>query len=126
MKVVGTFRRIGFRRWYERELLHSHANLVLLLLATLGLLGCAELWGQAAAVDDRLQLVAGALASAVIGLMALRRYLYLLQHAEFVADQASCSRCDTYAAFDPVGEDAAGGRMQVCCRRCGHRWHITL
>src|SRR5688572_6499494 len=42
MRVSQSIQRIGFRKWYERELLRSHANLVLLVMSTLALLGCAE------------------------------------------------------------------------------------
>lgn len=125
MSAVKTIRRLGFRKWYERELLHSHANLVLLLLASLGLLGAAEAYSKAAPLPDQLQVVAAALASAVIGVLALRRYLYLLNHAEFVANQADCERCGTYARWDPMA-DTPDGRLQVRCRHCGHQWHIDL
>jgi hypothetical protein len=126
MSAGKTIRRIGFRKWYERELLQSHANLVLLLLATLGLLGCAEAYSAQAALSDQLQVLAAALASAAIGLLALRRYLYLLNHAEFVANQATCARCDTYARLEMLEENVAANRLQVRCRKCGHQWPIEL
>ena len=126
MSAVNTIRRLGFRKWYERELLQSHANLVLLLLSTLGLLGCAEAYSSRLALADQLQIVAAALASALIGYLALRRYLYLLNHAEFVANQAVCKRCDTYARWDLVGEHNEGTCLQVRCRQCGHQWEIQL
>lgn len=126
MSAGKTIRRIGFRKWYERELLHSHANLVLLLLATLGLLGCAEAYSARAALSDQLQVLAAAVASAAIGLLALRRYLYLLNHAEFVANQATCERCDTYARLEMLDEHPAANRLRVRCRKCGHEWPIEL
>ena len=127
MNAVKTIRRLGFRKWYERELLQSHANLVLLLLACLGLLGAVEAYSVQAAFLDQLQIVAAALASGLIGLLALRRYLYLLNHAEYVANQADCSACGTYARFELVGEHAASAsNLQVRCRHCGHAWRIEL
>lgn len=126
MSAAQTVRRLGFRKWYERELLHSHANLVLLLLATIGLLASVEVFTSELPLLDQLQVLAGASASAVIGILALRRYLYLLNHAEFVADQAVCGHCDTYAKWDLLEERAAPARWRVCCRRCGHRWEIQL
>ena len=126
MSAAKTIRRLGFRKWYERELLQCHANLVLLLLATLGLLGCAEAYSAQAALTDQLQLLASAVAAAAIGLLALRRYLYLLNHAEFVANQAVCTNCDTYARWELIGERAAGTCLQVRCRKCGHQWDIHL
>ncbi len=126
MSAAKTIRRIGFRKWYERELLQCHANLVLLLLATLGLLGCAEAYSASLALGDRLQLLAAALASAAIGLLALRRYLYMLNHAEYVANQAVCEQCDTYARWDLLDELASGSRLRVRCRHCSHQWEIEL
>lgn len=126
MNAVRTIRRLGFRKWYERELLQSHANLVLLLLASLGLLGAAEAYSKTAPPLDQLQVAAAALASAVVGVLALRRYLYLLNHAEFVANQADCPHCGTYARWDLLGEPEESGRIEVRCRQCRHEWHIEL
>jgi hypothetical protein len=126
VSAAQTIRRLGFRKWYERELLQCHANLVLLVLAALGLLASAEVYSATQPLIDQLQVVAGAVASAVIGYYALRRYLYLLNHAEYVADQAICRVCDTYAKWELLGEEADGARLQVRCRRCAHRWTIDL
>lgn len=127
MSAVKTIQRLGFRKWYERELLQSHANLVLLLLSCLGLLGAAEAYSVRAALLDQLQTIAAAAASSVIGLYALRRYLYLLNHAEYVANQADCEVCGTYARFDLLGEPApSAASLQVRCRHCGHGWRIDL
>lgn len=127
MDAVTTIRRLGFRKWYERELLQSHANLVLLLLACVGLLGAAEVFSHRIALLEQIEVLASALASAVIGLYALRRYLYLLNHAEHVANQADCPNCGTYARFELVGEHAKGATsLQVRCRQCRHEWRIEL
>lgn len=127
MSAVRTIRRVGFRKWYERELLQSHANLVLLLLACLGLLGAAEAYTVHTPFIEQLQIVAAALASGAIGLLALRRYLYLLNHAEYVANQADCPSCGTYARFELVGEHAIDAKsLQVRCRHCQHAWGIEL
>jgi hypothetical protein len=126
MTTHQSIRRLGFRKWYERELLQSHAHLVLLVLATLGLLGCAETYTRRLEFLDQLQIVAAALASAAIGVFALRRYLYLLNHAEFVANQASCPACDTYARWDLDAERSTEARWRARCRHCQHLWDIEL
>ena len=126
MKAVQTIRRVGFRKWYERELLESHAHLVLLLLSTLGLLGSMEVYSLQLPIGSQLDVLACAVVSAVIGVWSLRRYLYLLAHAEFVADQAVCRGCETYAKWEiqEGAEEPAGERLHVRCRRCGHTWLI--
>jgi hypothetical protein len=126
MSAARTIRRIGFRKWYERELLQSHAHLVLLLLATVGLLTSLEIYDRALPLLDQLQVLASAVASAFVGYFGLRRYLYLLKHAEFVADQANCPACDTYARFELLQEHDEPARLRVRCRACGHPWEIRL
>ncbi len=124
MHLARGIRTLGFRKWYERELLQSHGHLLLTLLCTLGLLGAVEAAMSFTGWQDRLIDAVAALASAAIGLWSLRRYLYLLSHAEFVANQADCPQCGTYARFTLVGEPAEGRPAPVCCRQCQHRWAI--
>lgn len=120
-------RRIGFRRWYERELLQGHAHLVLLVLCALALLGSFEAWGEPGSpASGHLLLAACAAASALIGAWSIRRYLYLLHHAEFVADQASCRSCRAYGRWDVAADDAGERRLTARCRRCGGEWPILL
>lgn len=126
MKAAQTIRRFGFMKWYERELIQSHLHLVLLLMAAVGLLASAEVYGAQQALGDRLVTVACAFASAVIGVWALRRYLYLLMHAENVAHQAVCPSCQTYARWTLTGEDEQTQRLRVHCRACEHDWEIGL
>ncbi len=116
-------RRLGFRKWYERELLSSHAHLVLTLLASVALVGLLEVF-QSAGMQERLlhALLFGA--SGVIGIWALRRYLYLLMHAEELANQANCPDCGRYARFELVGEDRRSGAVEVRCRHCGRCWTL--
>ena len=126
MDAMQTMRRVGFRKWYERALLQSHVHLVLLLLSTVAQLAGAEVYSRDLPVGSQLSLLACVVASAAIGAWALRRYFQLLQHAEFVADQAACPQCDAYARWDITAEDVPHQTMQVCCRRCGNRWQIAL
>ena len=126
MPTGQTIRRVGFRKWYERELIQSHLHLVLLLLAAIGLLGSAEAYSIKLSAASQLTAIGCGLASAAIGLYALRRYLFLLCHAEFVADQAVCRHCDAYARWELLDETADGARLSVRCRRCEHRWKIDV
>lgn len=116
-------RRVGFRKWYERELLSSHAHMVLALLATIGLMASFEAF-QGASLGEKLMDVLFAIACGAIALWALRRYLWLLGHAEVIANQANCPQCDEYGRFTVVGEDRRIGLTRVCCRKCRHEWDI--
>ena len=126
MDAMQSIRKLGFRKWYERALLQSHLHLVLLLLSTFALLAGAEVYSRDLPASSQLTLLVCVLVSALIGYWALRRYFYLLHHAEYVADQAVCTQCETYGRWDITDEDAPNQRMRVCCRRCGNRWQITL
>jgi hypothetical protein len=125
MSTALAIRRLGLQRWYERELLRSHSNLVLLVLSAIGLLACAELYRDAATLHDQFKVVAWGAACAGVGVLALRRYLYRLNHAEFVANQAVCKACDTYAKLDIL--DASGTQvLRVRCRHCAHQWEMNV
>lgn len=121
-------RRHGFRKWYERELLSGHAHMLLAFLCVIGLMASIEAF-QDADLAGRLLDVAMVIVSALLGLWALRRYLYLLMHAESVANQATCGQCGVYGALEPHAESHSlrhRAESQVRCRRCGHRWTIQL
>jgi len=122
-RLADGVRRFGFRRWYERELLSSHAHLLLTLLCSIALIGMLEVF-KGGTLEEKLLDVLLFIASGAIGLWALRRYLYLLMHAEDVANQANCPACNAYARFDVVSEDRRLGHTGVRCRQCAREWSI--
>lgn len=124
MKLAEGIRRHGFRTWYERELLQSHAHLVLTFLCAVGLLAAFEAMGKFRSLLDQLTDMGALLLLGGGGLWALRRYLYLLSHAEAVAHQAVCTQCQTYGRLELLQSDATGEQVQVRCRHCAHVWRI--
>ena len=125
MKLAEGIRKHGFRKWYERELMQSHLHMLLLLLCTIGLLGAFEVFSRAAPLADQLSVVLSVIACAGIGVWAMRRYLYLLMHAEEVANQAVCSECQTYGRLAVTHEDGGSQQVGVRCKHCGHDWPIA-
>ena len=125
MKLADGIKKHGFRKWYERELLQSHAHLVLMILCVIGLLAAFEAaWRFRTWQDQAVDLLAGVICAA-IGLWALRRYLGLLSHAELAANQADCPKCQTYGRLELLNSDAASTTVAVRCRKCSHDWHIS-
>lgn len=149
MAIQQSIQRRGFRKWYEGQLLAGHSHLVLLLLCTLALLGAFEAFSEPGA--ERLLLVVAVLVAGVLGVWALRRYLFLLMRAELIANQAVCPQCKAYGRWqidepagaaraappapatgenegegddDDVGQGRGNHAMTVCCRKCSHRWRI--
>lgn len=116
-------RTVGFRKWYERELLSSHAHLLLTLLCAIALMATVELFHDGSATE-KLMNVGLFVVSGAVGLWALRRYLYLLLHAEYVAEQARCPHCAEYGRLSLVDEDRRSGTTRVRCRKCSHEWTL--
>ncbi len=126
MRLSDGIRRHGFRKWYERELLQSHAHLALTFLCAVGLFAAIEAAMHYTTLADRVIDAFAVLACGAIGVWALRRYLYLLMHAEHAAHQADCPQCGVYARFTLVEGTVAspGASVIVCCRECAHQWSI--
>jgi len=116
-------RQVGFRRWYERELLSGHAQLVLLLLCTVGFMACLELMSSLRGAERLLNAVYAVLCAGT-GVWALRRYLFLLMRAESIADQANCPACGTYGRLRVVEEHLQDQVLTVSCRQCHATWRI--
>ena len=125
MKLSDGIRKHGFRKWYERELLQSHAHLLLTFFCVIGLFAAFEALGRFRSLSDQLTDIVAILTCAALGVWALRRYLHLLMHAEVTAHQADCPQCKAYGRFKLEGESARDNSVQVCCNKCQHRWTIT-
>ncbi|MBL8312512.1 MAG: hypothetical protein JNK55_02090 [Rubrivivax sp.] len=126
MKLADGIRKHGFRKWYERELLQSHAHLLLCFLCVIGLFAAFEAAWRFEGGLDRLANLGAGLLCAATGLWALRRYLTLLNTAEAVANQAECPQCKAYGRLELLQSDATGEQVRVRCRGCGHGWRIGI
>ena len=116
-------RRIGFRRWYERQLIESHAWLVtcvlamILVTAGLELVSLEDGWRDF--VFDGL-LIGGGL---LLGWLAWMRYARILMVAEFIGGQANCPACEHYGfRCDPAQRH--GTAISARCPKCDHRWSV--
>lgn len=118
----------GFKRWYERQLIESHAWLVscflCLILAVSGLeiAGNAARWGK---VGGALLAALGAVGS----WFSYRRYRAMLDLAERLGEDATCPSCGRYARFEieqasPDGDAPENAEVRVAarCRHCETRW----
>ena len=121
--LAESVRRIGFRKWYERQLLSSHAHMVLAFLSVIALVGSMEAFRTATGELQDMN-VLYVVVSAVIGAWALRRYLFLLMRAEYTANQASCPDCGEYGRFRVVRQRPASQELDVCCHKCARKWLI--
>jgi hypothetical protein len=134
MQVADYIHRHGFRRWYERQLIESHAYLALAFVALILLLAGIEVMNDA---ESALQYVAVLFAAALGGtlmLVAWRRFTVLLTRAEQFGELATCKRCNAWGQFRVLGQETEpdddppeAGKphwLRVCCKQCGNEWRL--
>lgn len=124
-RLADGIRRVGFRKWYERELLSSHAHMILSVLSLVAMLASFEA-SRGASLVEQLADTVFVLLTAFICWWSMRRFLFLFMRAEGVANQASCGDCGEYGRFSVVGDNHAHGETQVRCRKCEHLWTICI
>ena len=135
MSAAEGITKFGFRRWYERQLIESHVYFVTCFLSMILVAACLE-QANWRVPDLDLALTAFYIVGGVaLCLMALRRYNYLLARAECLAQQSTCSRCNTYGVLQVIevprgrrGDADAGpyepGWIRVRCKKCAHEWKM--
>ena len=116
-------RRIGFRKWYERQLLSSHAHMILGFLSAVALVGSVEAYRTS--VADAGMYALFVVICAGVGAWAMRRYSFLMLHAEDTANQANCPDCGNYGRFKIVRAHAAQHDLDVRCDKCAREWVIS-
>lgn len=118
MEPADSIERLGFKRWYERQLIEGHAWLVTCILCALAIGAVLELTGF------RLSSIAGLVTLGFVylaGLFAwhsLKRYRAIMTQAERLSEQSTCKACRAYAAFSITAEQPMSAR----CLKCAHEW----
>jgi len=126
MNADDAIAHLGFRRWYGRQLLESHACLVIcflcMILLAVFLQAALPTGGTPASVANLLT----ALGVAAIGVWSWSHYRVVSARAGRYGQVAHCEHCGTYGRFDIEGS-GTGARvgeplLRVRCRQCRHRW----
>ncbi len=128
-------RKRGFRRWYERQLVESHAYLLTGFLALILLLAGFEVMGELRGAPIYYVAIVGVAAAAgMLMWVAWNRFTVLLARAELFANAATCPRCKAWGAFEVLAAEAAAvddppeaGRphwIRVRCRKCDEQWRM--
>lgn len=136
MTTAQRIQKLGFKRWYERTLIESHAYLVTSFLGIiLTFAGLELVVERSGAGDVTLGLIVG-LAGVALAVFGMHRYFRIMALAGSLGDRATCPKCRTYAVFNVVAsgpstadkpEDAdaaASVWLKVECRKCGNEWRI--
>jgi len=138
MDVVSRIRKVGFRKWYERQLIDSHLSLTTCFLSAITAAASLEEVSFA-----RFGWKTASLLAIVFGAIALcwyswRRYITVLERAETYGSRSTCPGCKSYGRFEilAAGHAAEGPYLdpqaaplpypwlRVRCRKCGTDWRI--
>ena len=127
MPIDAAVRKRGFRRWYERQLVESHAYLVTGILSVIMMSVALEAIAFRESAANALALVAIAAAGGALAIFAWNKFRGLMTIAEALAGQAVCTQCKTYARFEVLEardslEACTGRVLKVRCRKCEHCW----
>ena len=138
MDPTASIRKLGFRKWYERQLIDCHLSLVTCLIS--GILVAALIesmnfrehgWGALSSLGI-------AIVALAVGWFAWRRYITVLGRAELYGQRSNCPKCNAYGRFDVIatGMDEMPGKvaeavapleaawLRVQCRGCGTAWRM--
>lgn len=134
MQVTKYIERHGFRRWYERQLIESHAYLALGFVSLILLLAGMEVLGGTDSGIRYLSILAAAAAGGVLMLVAWRRFNVLLARAEHFAEAATCPQCKAWGKFKVLAQESStvddppeAGRphwLKVRCTKCEAAWRL--
>lgn len=138
MDPTASIRKLGFRRWYERQLIVSHAALVTCLLCGITLAALIEQISLFKFDLDSLSMVGVALGAIVLGGLSWRQYITVLARAERYGEASTCPECQTYGRFEivatgmdaepsPAAEAVApleSAWLRVKCRKCATQWRM--
>jgi hypothetical protein len=122
MTPAGAIGKLGFRKWYERELLLAHAWLAACVLCAFAALALVEGLNLRRLALESLPALAAAFAGGMIAWYALTRYFFMVLRAQRLAERSTCPQCGTYGRYRLVG--ATPRDMTVCCRKCAREWRI--
>ena len=121
MMHVATGTGIGFRRWYERQMYEAYAWLTTCLLSGVAFAAIIEMVGFATPGAGPLLTLTVLYFVGLIALMSFRRFWMMLSRAQAYADRATCTKCETYGAFEVSGDLE---RIAARCSKCGYEWVI--
>ena len=134
MQVTRYIERHGFKRWYERQLIESHAYLVLGFVALILLLSGVELLSDAETGLRYVIVLSAAAAGGMLVVVAWRRFGVLLARAEHFGEAATCPQCKAWGKFKVLAQESSSpddppeaGRphwLRVRCTRCETIWKL--
>ena len=121
MDQARSIAKLGFRRWYARQMYEAFAWLTTCLLSGVVFTAILEFVGLRTPGLTPLVTLTVLYFIGLMGLMSFKRFWTMLSRATVYSDSATCTRCDSYGLFEVTRQSE---RIPVRCRNCGHEWSI--
>lgn len=128
-------RKLGFKRWFERQLIESHVYLITCFLCLILVLAVFEELGSHVAGLERGMMFTVIMIGTALGILSWGRYKTILFRALQLSERSTCDKCGVHARFSVVDsgradaeetvESPEGAWLKVKCAKCGHQWTIA-
>ena len=135
MPVAERIRKLGFRRWYERQLIEAHGSLVTAFLSVIMVAVCMDQLRWRDAGFKPLIMLALIVAGIVLCFKTVTFYFKVLFRAEHYAEQAVCGKCKVYGLIEVIAAPARDSQgiadaptddwLKVRCKKCAHNWTMS-
>lgn len=137
MEPVVSIARLGFRKWYESQLIYGHLALVTCVICMVAVAICLDQLTVPAPLPTSALLFGVVSAAVIVGWKSWCYYHRVLTEAWRFGESAVCRKCETYGRFtvltsgkttppatarDPNPESDAW--MNVACKKCGNTWRM--
>ena len=119
MEPADSIARLGFRKWYERQLIEGHAWFVTCFLCMVAIAAVLEELSFRGPLPRLLAFGGLVFAAGLVGCYAWLRYQRIMTEAERLGDQATCAACGTYGRFAMLSASS------VRCRKCANEWRLV-
>lgn len=121
--------RLGFRTWYERQLIEGHVWFVTGFMCAVVIMALMEELNLRRPEPMSLTSLGMILVATLVGMVSMRRYMRMLSRAEMLAEQCVCPGCAAYGMIRVLDmgvaetdEDAQW--MRVSCKKCDRQWRV--
>jgi hypothetical protein len=135
---TASIQRLGFRKWYERQLIDCHLALVTCFLSGLTVAALLESVNVLDFGWRPAMMLSVIFVASVVGWYSWRRYITVLERAELYGQCSTCPTCRSYGRFEilATGVDREPGNvaqavaplgaawLRVQCRKCGTAWRM--
>ena len=135
MEPAAGIRKLGFKRWFERQLIESHVYLVTVFLCLILVFAVFEQLRSHTGGLERALMYAAMIGGGALGLLSWNRYRVILFRALRLAERSTCKDCGAYARFsvldstrariEDIADDRDGLWLKVKCKTCGHEWTMA-